>query len=154
MIDLFASGRCTPRTTPRNLSHDQYNTSSRPVNNSDSAFKLIATSASPFRVLSHPPCRAAKMAEAIGAASSILALTIFAYNTSKSLYEAVSSFKSQRKTIKDVQTDLGALVAVLGLVREQAQGSEDDTQVRTSPTADAVLHDYMSGDAGDAECMH
>jgi hypothetical protein len=68
------------------------------------------------------------MAEAIGAASSILALTIFAYNTSKSLYEAVSSFRSQRRTIQDVQTDLGSLVAVLGLIREQTQGSEDDTK--------------------------
>jgi Fungal N-terminal domain of STAND proteins len=53
-----------------------------------------------------------------------LALTIFAYNTSKSLYEAVSSFRSQRRTIQDVQTDLGSLIAVLGLIRE----SEDDTK--------------------------
>ena len=111
---------------PLNLGHDQYDTSSRPVKNSYPAFKLFATSASSFRVLSHPPCRTTKMAEAIGAASSVLALTIFAYNTSKSLYEAVSSFRSQRRTIQDVQTDLGSLVAVLGLVREQAQGSEAD----------------------------
>jgi hypothetical protein len=100
----------------------------RQINNSHPTFKLFATSASPFRVLSHPPYRTTKMAEAIGAASSILALTIFAYNTSKSLYEAVSSFRSQRRTIQDVQTDLGSLVAVLGLIREQAQGSEDDTK--------------------------
>ena len=65
------------------------------------------------------------MAE-IGAAASILALTIFAYDASKTLYEAVSSFKSQRKTINDVQTDLGSLVTILDLVRVQAQRSEDD----------------------------
>jgi hypothetical protein len=61
----------------------------------------------------------------IGEASSILALTIFAFQSSKSLYDAVSSFKSQRKAIKDVQTDLGSLVTVLDLIRQQAQGSQD-----------------------------
>jgi hypothetical protein len=68
------------------------------------------------------------MAEAIGAASSVLALVIFAYDTSKSLYDAVSSFKNQRRAIQDVQTDLGSLVAVLNLIRQQAQGSEDHTK--------------------------
>ena len=65
------------------------------------------------------------MAEAVGLASSLLALTIFAYDTSKSLYEAVSSFKSQRKTIKDVEDDLLSLVTVLGSIREQAQCAQE-----------------------------
>lgn len=61
------------------------------------------------------------MAEVIGLASGLLTLTIFASETSKSLYEAVSSFKSQRKTIIDVQVDLKSLVDILGKITEQAQ---------------------------------
>ena len=53
------------------------------------------------------------MAEAVGLASGLLTLTIFAYDASKSLYNAVSSFKSQRKTIKNVLADLDSLVTVL-----------------------------------------
>ncbi len=65
------------------------------------------------------------MAEAVGLASSLLTLIIFTYNTSKSLYEAVSSFKSQRKTIKDVLADIDSLVTVLKKIHEQAQCSEE-----------------------------
>lgn len=65
------------------------------------------------------------MAEPVGLASGLLALTVAAYKTSKSLYEAVSSFQSQRKTIKDFQTDLQSLIAVLGKVYEQVQSSQD-----------------------------
>ena len=65
------------------------------------------------------------MTTGIGEASSILALTIFAFESSKSLYEAVSSFKSRRKDVVDVQTDLGSLVTALELIRQQAQGSQD-----------------------------
>lgn len=65
------------------------------------------------------------MAEAVGLASALLSLTIFAYNTSKSLYEAVSSFKSQRKAIRDLQTDLTSLVSVLESICKQAQNSQD-----------------------------
>jgi len=65
------------------------------------------------------------MAEAVGLASGLLTLTIFAYDTSKSLYEAVSSFKSQRKTIKDVLADLDSLVTVLENINKQAQRSQE-----------------------------
>ncbi|KAL8637401.1 MAG: hypothetical protein Q9228_005320 [Teloschistes exilis] len=65
------------------------------------------------------------MAEAVGLASSLLALTVAAYKTSKSLYEAVSNFQSQRKTIKDIQADLKSLITVLDKVHEQIQSSHD-----------------------------
>lgn len=65
------------------------------------------------------------MAEAVGLASGLLTLIIFAYNTSKSLYEAVSSFQSQRKTIKDVLADLDSLVTMLEKINEQAQRSQE-----------------------------
>jgi hypothetical protein len=64
------------------------------------------------------------MAEAIGLASGLVTLIIFTYETSKSLYEVVSSFKSQRKTITDVLADLDSLVTVLTTIREQAQRSQ------------------------------
>jgi hypothetical protein len=76
------------------------------------------------------------MAEAVGLASGLLSLTIFAYNTSKSLYEAVSSFKSQRKTIRDVQSDLCSLVTVLETIREQAQCSQEVERLEISSTCD------------------
>ncbi|KAK5215126.1 hypothetical protein LTR96_011229 [Exophiala xenobiotica] len=62
----------------------------------------------------------------VGEAASVLALAIFAYDTSKSLYEAVSSFKSQRKAIQDLQADLGALVTVLDLIGQQIRGSNEE----------------------------
>lgn len=65
------------------------------------------------------------MAEAVGLASGLLTLTIFAYDASKSLYNAVSSFKSQRKTIKNVLADLDSLVTVLEKINEQAQRSQE-----------------------------
>ncbi|KAB8240144.1 hypothetical protein BDV35DRAFT_374571 [Aspergillus flavus] len=65
------------------------------------------------------------MAEAVGLASAILGLTIFAYDTSKSLYEAVSSFRTQRKTVKDLQDELNSLTTILGSIRTYAGGSEE-----------------------------
>jgi hypothetical protein len=65
------------------------------------------------------------MAEAVGLTSALLSLTIFTYHTSKSLYEAVSSFKSQRKTIRDLQADLSSLVSVLESIHKQAQHSQE-----------------------------
>ena len=61
------------------------------------------------------------MAEAVGLASGLLTLIVFTFDASKSLYEAISSFKSQRQTIQDVLADLDALVMVLATIREQAQ---------------------------------
>jgi Fungal N-terminal domain of STAND proteins len=69
------------------------------------------------------------MATVIGAASGVLALSIFAFKASKSLYEAVSSFKSKPKDIRDIQTDLGTLVTVLDSIRQQAQGSENKSKL-------------------------
>lgn len=61
------------------------------------------------------------MAEGIGLASGLLTLAVFACSASKSLYEAISSFKSQRQSIKDVLADLDALVTVLTTICERAQ---------------------------------
>ncbi|KAJ6088412.1 hypothetical protein N7486_009673 [Penicillium sp. IBT 16267x] len=60
-----------------------------------------------------------------GEASAILTLTIFAFDASKSLYEAISRFKSQRKTIQDLRSDLISLTNVLTSVHTQAQSPEE-----------------------------
>ncbi|KAE8397189.1 hypothetical protein BDV37DRAFT_266277, partial [Aspergillus pseudonomiae] len=65
------------------------------------------------------------MAEAVGVVSAILGLTIFAYDTSKSLYETVSSFRTQRKTIKDLQDELNSLTTILGSIRTYVEGSNE-----------------------------
>lgn len=64
------------------------------------------------------------MTEAVGFVSALLGLSVFTYNTSKSLYEAVASFKSQRKTIKDLQVELNSLVVIIGSIKTQAEDSE------------------------------
>lgn len=64
------------------------------------------------------------MAEVIGVVSGVLTLVISALKTTQAVYDTVTSFKSQRKTIQDVQTDLGALIAVLELISQQIQASE------------------------------
>lgn len=63
------------------------------------------------------------MAEAIGITSGLVALVLFAFNTSKSAYATVSSLRSHRGDVKAVQTDLESLVAVLDTLRAQAQSS-------------------------------
>ena len=68
------------------------------------------------------------MVTGIGEAAGLLALTMFALNASKSLFEAVSSFKNQRKSIQVLQADLGALVPALDLVRQQVQNSENESK--------------------------
>lgn len=61
------------------------------------------------------------MAEVIGLASAILSLVVIAFDTSKSLYETISSYRSQQKAVKDVLADLKALLTVLGVIRDYVQ---------------------------------
>ena len=65
------------------------------------------------------------MAEVVGLASGLLTLTIAAYQTSKALHEAISSFRSQRKSIKDLQADSESLTAVLKQIQERIQNAQD-----------------------------
>lgn len=61
------------------------------------------------------------MAEVLGGVSSVLAIATAALQLSKSTYETISSFRSQRQDVTDIQVDLAALAVVLELVREQAE---------------------------------
>jgi hypothetical protein len=66
-----------------------------------------------------------KMAELVGAASAFLSLALFAYETSKSLYETVSSFRSQPKTIRDLLCELKSLVSIIESVQNLSQDSRE-----------------------------
>lgn len=69
------------------------------------------------------------MAEAVGLASGLLALTVAAYKASKSLHNAVSDFQSQRKTIRDIRADSRSLVAALEMIQEMVQTSHDSERL-------------------------
>jgi hypothetical protein len=65
------------------------------------------------------------MAEAIGIASGLLALSVFAFQSSISLYQVVDSFQSSKKVIRDLKDELEALNGVL---RSLQQAAADDTE--------------------------
>lgn len=58
------------------------------------------------------------MAESIGIASGIVALTVFAFNASVSLYETLKSFENVKKDIRNLNSELEALNAVLKSLSE------------------------------------
>ncbi|KAK5069368.1 hypothetical protein LTR51_008618 [Lithohypha guttulata] len=70
------------------------------------------------------------MAKVLGVGSSVLAIVTVALQLSKSSYETITGFRSQRKDVEEIQGDLSALVVVLELVREQAEGSPDDGRLK------------------------
>jgi len=53
------------------------------------------------------------MADPIGTASGLLALVAFAFQSSKLLYEAVASFQSNQRTVRELKVELEALDGVL-----------------------------------------
>ncbi|CEJ62504.1 hypothetical protein PMG11_11001 [Penicillium brasilianum] len=66
------------------------------------------------------------MAEAaVGLASAILTLTIFTFDTGKSLYEVLSSFRSQKKGIRDLKTELSSLLSIVATIREDVERSKE-----------------------------
>lgn len=62
----------------------------------------------------------------LGVVSSVLAIATVALQLSKFAYETISSFRSQRQDVHDIQTDLATLTGVLELVHEQAKASPSD----------------------------
>lgn len=70
-----------------------------------------------------------KMAEVLGAVSSVLAIATVALQLSKSAHETIASFRSQRQDVADIHSDLGTLSVVLELIRDRAEGSPDDERL-------------------------
>ncbi|KAL8646083.1 MAG: hypothetical protein Q9226_007025 [Calogaya cf. arnoldii] len=64
------------------------------------------------------------MADPISLASGLVALTTFALQSSKTLFQAIESFKSNRKAIRDLREELEALNGVLRSLAETATGNE------------------------------
>jgi hypothetical protein len=60
------------------------------------------------------------MAEAIGLASGLLALTVFAFQSSVSLSQVVDSFQSNKKIIRELKEELEALSGVLQSLEQAA----------------------------------
>ena len=64
------------------------------------------------------------MAEPISVASGLVALATFALQSSKALYQAIESFKSNPKTIRDLKEELEALDGVLQSLTETVTNFE------------------------------
>lgn len=65
------------------------------------------------------------MAEPIGLASGLLALSTFAFQSSIKLYEIVNGFHSHPKRVRDLLDELEALSGVLGSLTEIVNATTD-----------------------------
>ena len=66
------------------------------------------------------------MAEPISLASGLIALATFALQSSRSLYQAVESFKSNRKSIRELREELEALDGILRSLNDAVATSGAD----------------------------
>ena len=65
------------------------------------------------------------MAEAIGVASGLLALSVFAFQSSVTLYQTVQGFQFHPKRVRDLLEELEALSGVLGSLNETVKATTD-----------------------------
>ncbi len=65
------------------------------------------------------------MAEAIGIASGLVALTVFAFQSSVSLSQVVDSFQTNKKIIRELKEELEALNGVLGSLQQAAADNHE-----------------------------
>jgi hypothetical protein len=63
------------------------------------------------------------MAEAIGIASGLVALTAFAFKSSVALYQTIGSFRHHSDTVRDLRNELEALQGALHSLTETADGA-------------------------------
>jgi hypothetical protein len=66
------------------------------------------------------------MAEAIGTASGLLALVVFAFQSSQVLYQVVASFQSNQRVVRELREELEALEGVLVSLRETVASTDAD----------------------------
>jgi len=66
------------------------------------------------------------MADPISITSGLVALAVFAFQSSKTLYQVVQSFKSSRKAIRELKEELEALDRVLQSLHQAAGDSDAD----------------------------
>ncbi|KAA8646025.1 uncharacterized protein ATNIH1004_007447 [Aspergillus tanneri] len=65
------------------------------------------------------------MAEALSLASSLVALAGFAFQTSKSLYQVIESFKTTKRTVRELRYELDSLTQALATLQQAAANNED-----------------------------
>lgn len=73
------------------------------------------------------------MAEALGLASSLVALAGFAFQASKSLYQVLESFKSTKRTVRELRHELEALNQVIEELQKVAADHEKDLSTLKLP---------------------
>ncbi|KAF3917256.1 hypothetical protein AA313_de0202247 [Arthrobotrys entomopaga] len=73
------------------------------------------------------------MADPISLSSGILTLAIFALQSSQLLYKTISSFKSNKRTVRELGEELVALQGVLESLRDTINGSDADLKALTLP---------------------
>ena len=66
------------------------------------------------------------MADPISTASGILALAVFAFQSSAQLYQLVASFQNNQRTVRELKEELEALHGVLQSLQETAATSDAD----------------------------
>ena len=66
------------------------------------------------------------MADPLSTASGLLALVVFAFQSSQVLYEAVASFQSNQRIVRELREELEALDGILGSLRETVNNTDAD----------------------------
>ena len=66
------------------------------------------------------------MADPVSMASGVLTLVVFAFQSSKILYQTVSSFQSNMRTVRELKEELEALDVVLKSLQETAASTNAD----------------------------
>ena len=79
------------------------------------------------------------MADPISLASGLVALTKFALQSRRALYQAIESFKNNRKAIRDLIEELEALDGVLQSLTETATGNGQPSPPRCSQAPPASM---------------
>ncbi len=73
------------------------------------------------------------MADPLSTASGVLALAVFAFQSSQVLYQAVASFQSNQRTVRELKEELEALDGVLQALQETATNSDIDFEALKLP---------------------
>jgi hypothetical protein len=66
------------------------------------------------------------MADPLSTASGLLTLVVFAFQSSQLLYQAVASFQSNHRIVRELREELEALNGVLESLRETATNADAD----------------------------
>jgi hypothetical protein len=66
------------------------------------------------------------MADPLSTASGLLTLVVFAFQSSQLLYQAVASFQSNQRIVRELREELEALNGVLESLRETATNADAD----------------------------